>query len=179
WGADLGHSWRTTDDIGPNWRSIANIINFNSFITASTDFYGHNDLDMLQLGNGALTYEESKTHFTAWAFMKSPLLIGTNLSRITPEILGVLKNQEILAINQDPVVGKSISPFRWGVNPNWTSNSTHPAQYWSGPSQNGTVFMLINTLDRAADMTFTLTESPWIRNGRQYAVRVRSVGAYE
>jgi len=38
------------------------------------------------------------------------------LSAITPDILGILKNTEILAINQDNVVGKSISPFRWGRN---------------------------------------------------------------
>ena len=38
------------------------------------------------------------------------------LSAITPEILGILKNQEILAINQDPEIGTSISPFRWGIN---------------------------------------------------------------
>jgi hypothetical protein len=25
-------------------------------------------------------------------------------------------NHEIIAINQDPVVGTSISPFRWGIN---------------------------------------------------------------
>ncbi|KAL4254590.1 Alpha-galactosidase [Abortiporus biennis] len=171
WGKNLGHSWRTTGDIGPDWFSLANIINFNSFITSSTDFYGRNDLDMLQLGNGNLTYEESKSHFTAWALMKSPLFIGTNLSAITPETLSILKNKEILAINQDPVVGTSISPFRWGINPDWTSNSTHPAQYWSGPSQNGTVFMLLNTLSEPSTLSFNLTESPWIRAGRQYSVR--------
>jgi alpha-galactosidase len=38
------------------------------------------------------------------------------LSAITPDILGIVKNKEILAINQDDVVGKSISPFRWGIN---------------------------------------------------------------
>jgi hypothetical protein len=66
--------------------------------------------------------------------MKSPLLIGANvgpmliincrfhlshssqLSAIKPEELAILKNQEIIAINQDPVVGESISPFRWGTN---------------------------------------------------------------
>jgi len=171
WGSQVGHSWRTTGDIAPEWSALTNIINFNSFITGATDFYGRNDLDMLQLGNGGLTYEEAKSHFTAWALMKSPLFIGTNLSSITPDILGILKNTEILAINQDPVVGTSISPFRWGINPDWTSNDTFPAQYWSGPSQNGTVFMLLNTLDEPADMNFTLVESPWIRAGRQYSVR--------
>ncbi|KAI0070323.1 glycoside hydrolase [Panus rudis PR-1116 ss-1] len=171
WGKQLGQSWRTTGDIGPNWSSLTNIINFNSFITSATDFYGRNDLDMLQLGNGGLTFDEAKSHFTAWALMKSPLLIGTNLSAITQDILGILKNKEILAINQDSTIGTSISPFRWGINPDWTSNSTHPAQYWSGPSQNGTVFMLLNTLDHPSDMFFNLIESPWIRAGRQYSVR--------
>ncbi|KAF8634242.1 hypothetical protein AX15_001000 [Amanita polypyramis BW_CC] len=175
WGASMGHSWRTTNDISPNWSSLASIINFNSFITQATDFYGRNDMDMLQLGNGGLSYDEAKSHFTAWALMKSTLLIGTDLTRITPDVLGILKNAEILAINQDPVVGKSISPFRWGFNPDWTSDSNHPAQYWSGPSQNGTVFMLLNVLDQPADMLFNLTESPWIRAGRQYSVRVRSL----
>lgn len=43
-------------------------------------------------------------------------LIFYKLSSITPQVLSVLKNQEILAINQDPVQGTSISPFRWGIN---------------------------------------------------------------
>ncbi|TFY54397.1 hypothetical protein EVJ58_g8889 [Rhodofomes roseus] len=128
-------------------------------------------LNLRRSGNGDLTYEENKSHFTAWALFKSPLLIGTNLSAVSSEIVDILSNPEILAINQDPVVGTSISPFRWGLNPDWTSNSTFPAQYWSGPSQNGTVFMLLNTLNEPADMFFNLTESPWIRAGREYSVR--------
>jgi len=171
WGKRMGQSWRTTGDIAPEWHSLTKIINCNSFITQATDFYGRNDLDMLQIGNGGLTYEEAKTHFTAWALMKSPLLIGTKLSEITQETLSILKNKEILAINQDPVEGTSISPFRWGHNPDWTSDKDHPAQYWSGPSENGTVFMLINTLHEHSHMFFNLTESPWIRAGRQYTVR--------
>jgi len=171
WGASVGHSWRIDGDIEPNWDSIASIINSASFITQATDFYGRNDLDMLQLGNGGLTFDEAKSHFTAWALVKSPLLIGTNLSAIDDDTLSILKNEEIIAINQDAVVGTSISPFRWGINADWTSNSSFPAQFWSGPSQNGTVFMLLNTLDSPADMFFNLTESPWIRAGRQYSVR--------
>jgi len=171
WARRLGQSWRTTGDIDPNWTSLISILNQNSFYAWASDFYGHNDLDILEVGNGDLTYEEAKTHFTAWAFMKSPLLISTDLSRITEDSLRILKNTEIIAINQDPVVGTSVTPFRWGLNPDWTYNSTHPAQYWSGESQNGTVFMLINTLDKPSDMFFSLAESPWIRAGRQYLVR--------
>ncbi|KAF8961767.1 glycoside hydrolase superfamily [Flammula alnicola] len=135
WGAELGHSWRTTGDIAPQWDSLASIINF---------------------GNGGLTFEEAKSHWTAWALMKSPLL----LSAITPDILGILTNKE------------SISPFRWGINPDWTSNSTYPAQYWSGPlNLEPSSCLYLNTLNEPASMTFNLTESPFIRAGRQYSVR--------
>ncbi|OBZ67424.1 putative alpha-galactosidase B [Grifola frondosa] len=171
WAKRFGQSWRTTGDIGPEWSSIVSIINQNSFITWASDFYGHNDMDILEVGNGDLTFEEAKSHFTAWALMKSPLLIGTDLSHATQETLEILTNTEIIAVNQDDVVGTSVSPFRWGINPDWVSNATHPAQYWSGESKNGTVFMLLNTMDEPADMFFNLTESPWIRAGRQYAVR--------
>ncbi|QRW10767.1 hypothetical protein RhiLY_09766 [Ceratobasidium sp. AG-Ba] len=125
----------------------------------------------LQIGNGNLTYEEKKSHWTAWALMKSPLFIGTNLSAITSDTLNILTNREIIAINQDPVYGESISPFRWGINPDWSFNATHPAQYWSGRSQNGTVIMMLNTLDHAAAMSFNLTETPWLRAGRKYSIR--------
>ncbi|KAJ3847248.1 glycoside hydrolase [Lentinula lateritia] len=198
WGSTLGHSWRVTGDISPNWDSLTLIINFNSFITQATDFHGHNDMDMLQLLRKRRTYlRRGQIPFhgvgideitASGMFTISILLagltlmilllafqIGTNkdlkLSAITPEILEILTNTEILAINQDPVIGQSISPFRWGVNPDWTSNSSFPAQYYSGPSENGTVFMLLNTLNETSDMFFNLTESPWIRAGREYSVR--------
>ncbi|TFK37979.1 glycoside hydrolase family 27 protein [Crucibulum laeve] len=171
WARKLGQTWRTTDDIWPGWEALASIINQNSFYSWASDFYGHNDMDILEVGNGDLTYEESKSHFTAWALMKSPLLIGTELATASKETLEILTNREILAINQDNVVGTAITPFRWGINPDWTFNATHPAQYWSGESQNGTVFMLLNVLNEPADLFFNLTESPWIRAGRQYNVR--------
>lgn len=171
WARRLGHTWRTTDDINPTWGSITNLLNRNSFIAWASDFYGHNDMDMLEVGNGQLTYEEAKSHFTAWALMKSPLVIGTHLKGASAETLEILKNREIIAINQDPVVGTGITPFRWGVNPDWTWNHTHPAGFWSGRSQNGTIIMMLNTLSEPADLWFSLTESPWIRAGRQYSVR--------
>ncbi|KAK0464255.1 glycoside hydrolase family 27 protein [Desarmillaria tabescens] len=171
WARRYGQSWRMTDDIGANWASIASIINSISLHSWASDFYGHNDLDMLQIGNGDLNYEESKAHFTAWSFVKSPLLIGTDLSSISEQTLSILKNTEIIAINQDPVVGTGVVPFRWGINADYTFDPAHPPVFWSGESQNGTVFMLINSLDEPADLFFNLTESPWIRAGRQYSVR--------
>jgi len=36
-----------------------------------------------------------------WAILKSPLLIGTDLRKITPQTLSVLKAKEVIQLNQD------------------------------------------------------------------------------
>ncbi|KAJ7618125.1 glycoside hydrolase superfamily [Mycena polygramma] len=171
WARDYGQTWRTTDDIGPQWNAISSIINQVSFYSWAADFYGHNDLDIMEVGNGGMTFEEEKSHFTAWAFLKSPLLIGTDLTQITNETIEILSNREIIAINQDPVYGKAVTPFRWGKNPDWTNDPDFPAQYWSMQSENGTVVMALNVLNETADLFFTLAESPWLKAGRSYNVR--------
>lgn len=39
-----------------------------------------NELIMNHAGNGQLTIEEQRTHFAAWCFFKSPILLGTDVS---------------------------------------------------------------------------------------------------
>ncbi|KAK5108871.1 hypothetical protein LTR62_007761 [Meristemomyces frigidus] len=177
WGKQISQAWRIDGDIKPYWSAIAAIIDQVSFQYWSSDFYGHNDMDILEVGNtgqgsppGNLTYEETKSHFTAWALMKSPLIIGTDLTNATNQTFEILGNKDLITINQDPNVGHSISPFRWGINPDFVSNSTHPAEYWSGNSSYGVVFMILNSQDTDATMFFNLTESWAIRAGRQYSV---------
>ena len=41
-------------------------------------------------------------------------LLARQLSRISSQDLSILMNEEIIAINQDPAVGKAVRPFRWG-----------------------------------------------------------------
>jgi len=179
WAGRLGQSWRIGGDIRPWWSALAAIINQASFIAPHTNFYGRNDLDMLEVGNtqqgtppGNLTYDEAKSHFTAWALMKSPLLIGSDLTNATEENLEILGNTDILKINQDPNVGESLIPFRWGDGDrrDYTWDPVHPAAYWTGNSSYGVVFMVLNTHDTPQEMSFNLTESWAVRAGRLYTV---------
>jgi alpha-galactosidase len=177
WGGRLAQSWRVGGDIRPWWSAISSIINSASFIASYTDFYARNDFDMLEVGNngigsppGNLTFDEAKSHFTTWALLKSPLLIGTDLTQATFDTVSVLGNTDILKIHQDPQVGQALAPFRWGTNPDWTFDAAHPASYWTGNSSYGVVFMVLNTLDIIQEMSFNLTESWAIRAGRVYTV---------
>ena len=177
WAGRLGQSWRIGGDIRPWWSALSSIINQASFIASETRFFARNDLDMLEVGNtgrgtppGNLTYDEAKSHFTAWALLKSPLLIGSDMESATTETIEILENKDILKINQDPNVGESIVPFRWGFNPDYTWDPDHPAEYWTGNSSYGVVFMVLNPQDTPQQMSFNLTESWAIRAGRVYSV---------
>eukprot|EP00041_Stephanoeca_diplocostata_P008679 m.128482 g.128482 ORF g.128482 m.128482 type:complete len:489 (+) comp17429_c0_seq15:1291-2757(+) len=63
---------------------------------------GHyNDADMLEIGNGALTVAEQRSHFALWCVMKSPLIIGADARALSGDSLKILKNTRLIAVNQD------------------------------------------------------------------------------
>ncbi|KAH8661506.1 putative alpha-galactosidase B [Tricladium varicosporioides] len=160
WGNSTGNSWRMSGDITPDWPRIAEIANENSFLLNNVDFWGHNDADMLEIGNGNLTLEENRSHFALWAAMKSPLIIGTALDKLPTTHVGILKNKYLLAFHQDMVYGRPATPYKWGTNPDWTFNATNPAEYWSGRSTQGVLVLALNTLGAQARRDIIWSEVP-------------------
>jgi alpha-galactosidase len=111
------------------------------------------------VGNG-LSIEQEHSHFALWAMMKGPLLMGTDLTNLTQEQIDILQNKYLLAFNQDPIVGKPARPYKWGINPDYTFNSTYPAMYWSGTSSNGTMVALFNPTIEEMTMSAEFGEIP-------------------
>jgi alpha-galactosidase len=153
-----------------DWSHVASILNMNSFIVNDVNFWGHNDADMLEVGNGNLTPEETRSHFAFWAAAKSPLIIGTNLAVLSQANIDILLNKHLLAFNQDAVFGAAAKPYKWGTNPDWTFNATNPAEFWSGTSQSGTLVLLLNTLSSGRNMTADFGEIPGLTTGAAYNV---------
>ena len=125
---------------------------------------------MLEVGNGNLTYSEQRSHFALWAIMKSPLIIGTDLSKLSSELVNLLKNPYLLAFNQDQTVGSPAAPYKWGINPKWTWNSSFPAEYWAGPSSNGTIIAMLNTLNNTEQKTANFSEIPGLDANSSYSL---------
>jgi alpha-galactosidase len=48
-----------------------------------------------------LTPDEQYTHITLWCLLASPLLIGCDMTQLDDFTLGLLTNDEVLAVNQD------------------------------------------------------------------------------
>jgi alpha-galactosidase len=92
---------RTTGDIANNWGSADGILNSNNNWADYAAPGGFNDPDMLEVGNGGMNEDEEQSHFSLWALMKSPLLIGCDLTKISNSSLAILSNAEVIALNQD------------------------------------------------------------------------------
>ncbi len=103
WAGDVGNSWRTTGDIQKSWESILNIIDSNDqWHSYAGKHNGWNDPDMLQVGtSNKLSLDEQRSHFTLWALVKAPLLLANDLRSIPTEIMDIISNPEIIALNQD------------------------------------------------------------------------------
>lgn len=100
WAAKTADSWRTGADITPDFESVMHQVD-NIKPLARYCGPGHvNDLDMMQIGNG-LSAEEERTHFSMWCMMSTPLMLGCDLTAIPPETLEIVKNREMIAVNQD------------------------------------------------------------------------------
>jgi alpha-galactosidase len=144
-------------------------MNENSFLLNSVDFWGHNDADMLEIGNGNgnLTLAESGSHFAFWAAMKSPLIIGTDLETLPESHLNILGNWYLLSFSQDEVYRGPATPYKWGTNPDWTFNATNPVEYWGGQSTQGVLVLALNTLDTSALREIVWSEIPHLDAGAE------------
>jgi len=111
WGAEVGgNSWRSTGDIEDTWKSMSTI-GFNQIADGPYAQPGHfNDPDMLVVGkvgwgdnqrNSRLSPDEQYTHISLWSLLSSPLLIGCDMGKLDRFTLGLLTNDEVIAIDQD------------------------------------------------------------------------------
>ncbi|CAI9768266.1 unnamed protein product [Fraxinus pennsylvanica] len=125
WAGKIGNSWRTTDDIKDNWESMTTIADLNDKWAAYAGPGGWNDPDMLEVGNGGMTYHEYRAHFSIWALMKAPLLIGCDVRNMTAETFEIISNEEVIAVNQDPLGVQGRKVYAYGPDGCY--------QVWAGP----------------------------------------------
>jgi alpha-galactosidase len=128
WGPSVGANlWRTTDDIQPNFYSIVALGFAEQTKLEKFAGPGHwNDPDMLEVGNGKLNNAENILHMSLWCLLAAPLLAGNDLANMKPDVLAVLTNPEVIAIDQDPKGVQGHSILQEG-----------PIEIWSKPLADG------------------------------------------
>ena len=150
----MGNTWRLTNDIIPEWRTVYRQV--NQFVP-SASFAGSGqwpDLDLLEVGNDVFTLPEEQTHFSLWSILKSPLIISAalkdSLTSINAESLAVLSNARVISYNQDSL----------GKPANLTKRDSEKGiDLWSGPlSGDRTIVALVNWNDDAIDGILNLPD---------------------
>lgn len=162
WAPAVGNSWRIGNDIIPQWRTIFRILNQAVPQTNFTSSGQWPDLDMLEVGTDVFTVPEEQTHFSLWAILKSPLIIGADLTSIRNESLSVLKQEDVISFNQDALGTSASLQRRW---------SDDGYEVWSGLlSGDRTIAALINWSNEKRDLTLSLPDI-----GLQYAGKLRNI----
>ena len=150
WAASIGNLWRTTGDIDDHWEGqkkwpdggccslgMLDILDLQVGLESFAGPGHWNDPDMLEVGNGGITTNEYRAHFSLWCIINAPLIAGNDLRSMAPEIKEILTNKEVIAINQDPL-GRQASRV-------WQDGNL---EIWAKPMKDGSRAVLL--LNRGA-----------------------------
>ena len=143
WAAGVGHLWRTTGDISDGWQSMINIADASSRHARVAGPGGWNDPDMLEVGNGGMTADEYRTHFSLWAIMAAPLIAGNDIRSMSDTTRDILTNRDVIAVDQDSL----------GVQ-GWMVAQPQPdLQVWMKPLRDGSrAVALVNRTETPAEI---------------------------
>ncbi|GLY40282.1 alpha-galactosidase [Amycolatopsis sp. NBRC 101858] len=106
WGPGTAPMWRTSTDIiyyGQTATLRQALTNFDQAQHPVSQHTGYvNDPDMLTVGMPGLSAAQGRTELGMWAISGAPLLAGNNLATMSAETASILKNREVVAVDQDP-----------------------------------------------------------------------------
>jgi alpha-galactosidase len=160
WAGEIGHLWRTTGDITNCWNCELGHGSWSSFgilsiLDKQAGLRKHagpgrwNDPDMLEVGN-LPTLAENRSHFALWAMLAAPLIAGTDVVGMKPEIAAILTNPRIVAIDQDPL---GLQGFAWIRSPE--------LEIWARPlSGDRWALAVLNRSDAPRTQTIDFAEHP-------------------
>jgi alpha-galactosidase len=158
WGAEVGgHLWRSSGDLLDQWANLESV----GFRQAGRERWTRpgewNDTDMLVVGTlgwgpnlrpSRLTPNEQVLHMSLWALQAAPLFIGADLSKLDDFTLALLGNDEVIAVDQDPL-GRAAGRI-------W---SDARREIWARPLADGTMAVgLFNRGLHAAPVTVQWTQ---------------------
>jgi alpha-galactosidase len=158
WGDKVGgNCWRTTGDIEDTWKSMSEI----GFNQTGHEKYARpgnwNDPDMLVVGMVGwgpnlhpthLLPNEQYTHISLWCLLSAPLLIGCDMTQLDDFTLGLLTNDEVIEVNQDPL-GKQAARI----------SKSGDLEIWAKELEDGSkVVGLFNRGDKKAEISADLKQ---------------------
>lgn len=162
-GPAMAHLWRTSPDVADDWNSLLYNIDVNDENRYRQDGVqgpnsGWNYPDGLFVGKGGMTDAEYRTMFALWCLVKSPLMLGTDMTKMTrdSEAYKIITNPWLIAVNQDPlgVQGQCLKDccshgsVGGVLGASGCVHFHHSWQVWGGPLEGGSfVIVVVNRFE--------------------------------
>ena len=164
WGPRTGNLWRTTTDIEDSWNSMLSNLDISGQHAAAAGPGYWNDPDMLEVGNGGMTDDEYRAHFSLWAIMAAPLIAGNDVRSLAGTTRDILLNREVIAVDQDSL----------GAQGTLVTERSPELQVWMKPLADGS--RAVALLNRSALQT--VIGASWWRLRLSGPARVRDLWAH-
>jgi alpha-galactosidase len=120
WVRGYGQLWREGDDIGnydardpnrPRFDSVLWNYSYHLPIGRFQKPNNWNDADFIIGGDPGLSVAETRSQVALWSMMASPLILSSDVAKLSPEFVTLLGNKEVIAIDQDRL-GKQANLLR-------------------------------------------------------------------
>lgn len=166
-GPNVGGSlWRTTGDISDSWGSMTSLLDQQAGLEPFARRGAFNDPDMLEVGNGGMTATEYTAHFSLWALLNSPLLLGNDLRSMSSATLNIIRNADVVAVNQD-----------WGGSQGRRVRDFGNTEVWAKPMSDGSAAVVLFNRGTASATIATSAAELGIGGSSSYSVRNLWTGA--
>lgn len=172
--ATFSNGWRIEGDVECYSRCPGLLTNWDSRVSLRFNDVpkwlpfagpGHwNDLDSLEVGNAdkeGLTPDERQSMMTLWSIEAAPLLLGTDLTKLDPADLALLRNRDVIAVDQ---AGRPARPLSQATG----------QQVWFAHNRDGSYTVALFNLDAAA----ATVGVSWSSLGINGPVRVRDLWSH-
>lgn len=111
WVRGYGQLWREGTDIAiydrrqpdrPRFGSVMWNYDYNLQLGRFQKPGNWNDADFLIGGDRGVTLAETRSQLALWSMMSAPLMLSSDLDRLSPAAIAILGNGAVLAVDQDP-----------------------------------------------------------------------------
>jgi alpha-galactosidase len=112
WARSYGQLWREGTDMEdydprqPNRARFGSVLwnyDYNLQLGRFQKPGNWNDADFIIAGDGGMTPAESRSQLALWSMMSAPLILSSDLDRLSPAALAIIGNQAVLSVDQDPL----------------------------------------------------------------------------
>lgn len=170
WAPAVGNLWRTTQDITPRWETdqaanhypqgIMDIVDQQAALAGTSHPGAWNDPDMLEVGNGYLTDDENRAHFSLWALLNAPLIAGNDVRHMSKDVRTILTNTDVIAVDQD-----------WGGRQGSKLRDDGDTEVWAKPMSDGSVAVILLNRGRGPVDISTSADAIGVKAADSYTVR--------